>query len=172
MKKEKQFEIKFAYLKAGLHQFSYRIDEKFFVDLNSADIIDSMLNVDVELMKEDNLLVLEFDIDGSVTVCCDRCSDNMELAIDCNNRLIVKFGENLLEETDEIIMIPAKENSIDIASYIFEYIHLQLPQRKVHEVAACNADAIKRLNGLNGKVNGEATVDPRWEVLKNLKLDS
>lgn len=171
MKNEKQFEIQFASLEAGLHQFSFDIEENFFAELNSAEINSGTLIAQVELMREDNLLVLEFKIDGSVSVSCDRCADALELPVASTNRLIVKFGEKVYEETDEIIVIPEKENSIDVAPYIFEYVHLQLPQRKVHDEADCNSEVIERLNGLNSKANDE-TVDPRWEALKKIKLDS
>ncbi len=172
MKKEKPFEIRFASLEVGLHQFSFDIEENFFVEMNSAEITSGRLKVNIEFMKEDNLLVLEFRIDGSVNTICDRCSDLLELPVNSNNRLIVKFGEKIYEETDEIIVIPEKENTIDVAPYIFEYIHLQLPQRKVHVEADCDPETIERLNGLNGKVNNEETIDPRWEALKKLKLDT
>ena len=171
MKREKQFEIQFSALEVGLHQFTFDIEEKFFAELNSTEINGGTLSAEVELMKEDNLLVLEFKIDGDVSVSCDRCAEALQLPIACTNRLIVKFGEKVFEETDEIIVIPEKENSINLAPYIFEYVHLQLPQRKVHDEANCNSEVIERLNGLNGNAKKD-TVDPRWEALKKIKLDS
>jgi uncharacterized metal-binding protein YceD (DUF177 family) len=96
----------------------------------------------------------------------------LELPISGSNRLIVKFGVKVYEETDEIIVIPEKENTIDVAPYVFEYIHLQLPQRKVHDEGDCDTETIERLNGLEGKTQDEETIDPRWEALKKIKLDS
>ena len=172
MKNERQFEIQFASLEVGSHEFALDIEEDFFQKLNSAEINSGSLKVNVELMKADNLLVLEFKIDGSVKVECDRCADILELPISGSNRLIVKFGVKVYEETDEIIVISEKENTIDVAPYVFECIHLQLPQRKVHDEGDCDTEAIERLNGLEGKTQDEETIDPRWEALKKIKLDA
>ena len=170
MKQEKQFEIRFASLEVGLHRFTFDIDDNFFEELKSSEINNGSVKVDVELIKEDYLLVFEFNINGSVDVSCDRCAHNLELPVKCTNRLIVKFGDEVYEETDEIIVISAKENSIDVSPYIFEYIHLQLPQKRVHKEGDCDSETIARLNVLNGVEKGIDTVDPRWDALKKIKL--
>ena len=57
---------------------------------------------------------MNFRIEGVVMVPCDRCLDDMEIPVETNNRLIVKFGKEYAEESDEIVIIPEDEGAINI----------------------------------------------------------
>jgi uncharacterized metal-binding protein YceD (DUF177 family) len=56
-----------------------------------------------------------------------------------------------------------------MSQYIYEYIHLLLPMRKVHGTdedgnSLCNPDVISRITEEEHEPG-----DPRWEVLRKLK---
>ena len=59
-------------------------------------------------------------------------------------------------------------NKIDTSQYIYEYIRLQLPQKRIHPDGECNVEVISKLNNHKaGRIHGDE-IDPRWEPLKEI----
>jgi uncharacterized protein len=82
----------------------------------------------------------------------------------------VKFGSGFFEEDDEIQVIPEGETHFDVSPFIYEYIHLLLPIRKVHPEdengeSRCNGEVVGRLDA----PLADPEPDPRWEALKKLR---
>lgn len=124
------------------------------------------------MIKRSNFLELSFSINGYVEVACDRCLEYYRQPIESNARLFVKFGEVFMEESDELIIIPDTDQDIDLAQYLYEYVLLGIPYRKVHPAneegePGCDADMLKRLKELSGE--NEET-DPRWDKLRELNI--
>jgi uncharacterized metal-binding protein YceD (DUF177 family) len=90
----------------------------------------------------------------------------MDYPVEGKERLIVKFGQEWLEESDEILIIPETESQIDISGFIYEYIVLTLPYQRIHPEGEglCDQEVIEKLNA-----HTEQKIDPRWEALKSLK---
>jgi uncharacterized protein len=168
----KKYRIAFAGLKQGSHLFDYEIDSNFFERFEYSPLHAGSLMVRVEVIKQDVLLILNFGIKGYVRVTCDRCLEEYDQYIEGGNRLIVKFGEETYEESDEIVVINRDEQEIDITQFIYEFINLQVPLKKVHPVDAeghslCNKEVLRKLDELSsGEESGQ--IDPRWEALKKL----
>ena len=165
-----QYVIPFSSLKPGKHEYEYIIDDEFFRHFEYSEIKAGRLKVDLELDKQESMLVLHFAISGTVHVMCDRCLDYYDQPVSSTERLIVKFGETRYEETDEIEVIPVTEHRINVSHYIYEYIHLLLPYKCVHPnddegISQCNPEVTGRL-GENGHENESA--DPLWDALKKL----
>lgn len=167
MKKEKDYIIPFKGLSTGNHHFSFKIDKKFFESFEFFGSDTGILDVKLELIKETNLLDLHFNIIGTMKLICDRCLSEYKQPIKGEFRLVIKFGETFSEESDEIIVIPANESSIDLKQFIYEYINLLLPIKRVHQNEKdCTPEMIKKLHDFKRQEN-----DPRWEALKNIKLE-
>jgi uncharacterized metal-binding protein YceD (DUF177 family) len=73
-----------------------------------------------------------------------------------------------------VLIIPEKEHQIDISHFIYEYVILSVPFKRVHGTddqgkSLCNPQSLRILEALKD----EHPSDPRWEALKNLgkKLD-
>lgn len=165
MKALKDFIIPFVGLKEGEHEFAFDLDGKFFESFEYSEIKTGRVHVDMRLEKQNRMMIFNFIIKGFVKLPCDRCLDEMDFPIDGAERLIVKFGEEWKEETDEILIIPERESSIDVSGFIYEYIMLLLPYQRVHEdESLCNRDVADKL--ASHKAN---ETDPRWEALKELK---
>jgi uncharacterized protein len=166
----KQYVIQFGGLKPGLHQFSFFIDEKFFEHFEYSEIKKGKFNVAIEMEREEKMLVLHFSMDGVAEVPCDRCYLPIDLPLNGRQSLIVKFGKDYHEENEDIQIIPEGEHHLDVSPFIYEYIHLLMPFRKVHPDdeegnSLCDPEVIKRIDereALSGP-------DPRWEVLRKLK---
>ena len=165
-----QFAILYVNLPEGIHNFDYEITDLFFDNFEFSEIKKGKINVQVKLERQTSMLILDFNISGSVTGECDICLDELEIPVESSNTLFVKFGDDYIEETEESIIIPLKSNEINVAQYIYEYIHLALPIKRVHPLndkgeSTCNPLMIQRLNELKSKSSNNNT----WDVLKNLK---
>lgn len=144
--------------------YEFEVDNEFFEELDCLDYTDAQFKVSVELTKQSTMLLLKFDFDGSVLLPCDRCLDEVSIPIEGTEQLIVKFGSEEYEETEEILVILEGEHQLNIAKYIYEFIQLSVPQKRVHQEGQCNPDVIEKLKNVEKEV-----VDPRWSNLNKLK---
>lgn len=171
-----QFSIQFSGLKAGLYYFEFFIDDKFFKNFSESEIRQGKVNVKIELQKQVRMFVLDFNLKGTVNLTCDRCLDDFDFDINTSNKLVVKIGTKKIEETDEIIIIPEEEHEINVAQFIYEYIHLALPVKRTHPddengFSFCNKEIIKKLKEHKSDEKKSNKTDPRWETLKKLRLN-
>jgi uncharacterized metal-binding protein YceD (DUF177 family) len=163
---ETAYEIPFRGLGVGQHQFTFEIDAAFFKKFDFQDIKAGSATVLLEMTKESTLLDLYFKIDGSFEVTCDRCLGNFMQDVKGEFRLIVKFGDDFEEESDEVIVIPKTDSRLDVSQYIYEYINLLLPIQRMHEnIEDCDPEIVKKIN-----THSKPEVDPRWETLKDIRL--
>ena len=178
----KKYDISFVGLKEGIHGYNYKIGKEFFTNFINADSVLEDGNVDVELQleKSSTMLVLLFSIKGILNVECDVCLDPLALNISNDFRQICKFSdEGFTSSDDEITAIPTSDYEINVARFIYEFIHLCIPAKMTHEEGDCN-DEIKDIVSqylLTEETNIDSesiseendNFDPRWAVLKALK---
>ncbi len=142
----------------------------FFEQVEDTEIQGGSVSVAVVMAREERMLDLHFTIAGKVTVLCDRCNEPVEVEVNGKERLIVKLGDRYFEESEDVQVIPDTAHQVELSPFIYEYIHLLMPVRRVHPDdeqgnSRCNPEVIKKLNEL-----GERHMqDPRWEVLTQLK---
>lgn len=168
----KKLEIPFKGLLIGEHEYDFTISDSFFEAIEYSDIKHGDLSVHINLDKQSGMIVLNFSIQGAVTLPCDRCLEDFSFPIDAHEILIVKFGPERLEESDEVIVLPETDHSLQLWSFIYEYISLQIPYRKVHPDdengnSTCNQELIEKIDQIS-KSNHS---DPRWDALKDIKFD-
>ena len=166
-----EYIIPVAGLGLGSHRYTFKIDDAFFNNFEYSDIDKGLLNLVVDLVKESNLLDFKFHFNGYLELVCDRCLEKYNQHVKNDYRLIVQYSDKYEEISDEIVTVPSGENNIDLSQYIFEYINLMLPIKKVHPDddegnSTCKQEMIDRLNEYSEQKN-----DPRWDALKNIKLD-
>jgi len=167
------YNIPYKGLKDGKHQYEFHVDDAFFEAFPESEIHKGKLTALIELIKRPTGIESHFDIDGMVTVPCDRCLDDLDCPINYQGTLYFEFGEESEEVTDELIMISAGENHLDLAQYIYEFIYLSLPLQKVHGKnkagkSLCNQDMLERLGSMTSNNDDDEIDDPRWDKLKDL----
>jgi uncharacterized metal-binding protein YceD (DUF177 family) len=100
---------------------------------------------------------------------CDRCGADLTSQIEGDFRVVVKFGDETSDLTDDLIVLGPSEHFVNLDQLFFEFAHLCLPARNVHENELdCNQEALAALKKFKIKEKDEDT-DPRWAALKNLK---
>ena len=162
-----KYNIRISGLALGIHQFEFSVQDDFFEAFEFGEIRKGQLSVAVEMEKEEGMMVLDFTIVGTVNITCDRCSELYDQKIDGQHQLIVKIGDKGLQNTDDIFVIPRTESEIPVVSYIYEFTHLMLPQRRVHPEGKCNQEVVEKLNQLNSAEKFKDG-DPRWDALREV----
>lgn len=128
----KHFMIPFSGLKVGNHPFTFEIEDKFFEHFEYSEISKGNIHVDCMLEKQAKMMILSFEMAGTITLPCDRCGEEFDMPVEGSQKLIVKFGTDHHEETEDILVIMENEHELDVSQYLYEYAHLLLPIRKIH----------------------------------------
>jgi len=167
----KEFSIPFRGLGEGKHDFEFVADNSFFEHFDSAEIEKGRVNIHVELVRHSRFLELHFNLAGNVTVQCDRCLSPLSMGIEHRAVLYVRFGEKTMEQSDEIFILAESASELRLEQFIFEYIHLALPYRRIHPEkdghAGCDPEMMKKI--IEHRAHEEdQSEDPRWNKLKGL----
>ncbi len=166
----REFDIDIARLDLGTHKFSYKIDDMFFKLFEGSLLERGDLNVAISLEKKPALLALSFEIDGVVQLICDRSLDQFDHQLSAKNSLILKYGEEAGEISDELEVIPFKTQIVNVANYIYEFITVSIPLKKLHPRYNDETwdDQIIYISKAENEAEG-LDPDPRWSELKKLK---
>ena len=173
MKPLQQYRIPFTGLKSGKHQFEFDIDEKFFNEFEYSLVKSGNLKIELELDKQETMLILNFVIKGEVFLSCDVCLAQYATPVDVKERQIAKFGEkDPEEEAEDIIFLPKQDHEIDISNLVYEYLNLAVPYINRCDdpgnLEFCDKAMIEKLKKLSYKEE-ETSVDPRWDALNKIK---
>lgn len=173
MKQNLEYVVNYQGLKTGKHIYAFQLGDRFFEDTEGQEFVNASIHVNVEVLKENTMMVFEFSHEGQMTVTCDRCLDEFVIAVKGYNKLIANFGEEDDLEDETIIVLSRTGFEFDLAPFIREYILLSLPLRRICKDSMtekhCNKEMIEKLKALKSEETEEA--DPRWAALKNIKLD-
>ena len=153
-------------------QASYRwtVGQDFFEAVQGEDVRKGNVDVELTVTRQSDLYHLGFVLKGAVTVTCDRCLDDMSIDIDTGGEMKVRLGDDYADDGD-VVVVPEKDGSINVAWYIYEFIALASPIKHVHAPGKCNKGMMEKLDGhLIGEedVSGESEEDPGWDGLKNM----
>ena len=107
------------------------MDNKFFEEFDCFEFEKSSIKVDLEFKKQSTMMVLTFNFSGEITVPCDRCLDEVDVDVEGEEKLIVKFGNEEYDESDEILILPQHEYELSVAKYIYEFIYVNHKSRTV-----------------------------------------
>lgn len=167
-----KYVIPFAGLKEGRHEFEFDVEDSFFDQFDSSEIKKGKLTVMITLEKNQRMMELDFFIQGTVRTLCDRCLEEFDLPIEYKGKLFFKYGEKSYELTDEIIILSSSEHQIDVSQFIYEFIHLALPYRKIHPdhdgISGCNSGMIEKLDSLAPDETREENYNSSWDKLKEI----
>lgn len=155
MSQRREFEIAFVGLKPGVHEFEYRIEDKFFSAYGPQDFSNCMAQVKLSLDKKNGFMQLRFDVDGKADVVCDRCGNTLPMQLWDEFNVIVKIVDepdvmNEQEEDPDVYYISRGESHLHLADWIYEFINLSIPMQKMcspEEMGGpkCNKEVLEKL---------------------------
>ena len=170
-----QFKIDLKNLKDEVTAFEFTIDNDFFAALDQTEVESGTLHVSLSIRKASGFFELLFHTVGSIDIVCDRCLDLMEQPIETDNRLVAKLGSSYSED-DDAVTVDEDEGILDTSWFIYEFIALAIPIQHVHATGKCNPAMTQALEELSADRSGDeestTTIDPRWEALKELRIES
>lgn len=157
-------------LKTGIHQFKYTLDDAFFRSFEGTPVEDGKIEVTLQLDKRADMLLLDVHLTGYTNAECDRCTAPIQLPLNEERELIVKYGDAEGEEDDEVVFIAREASEFNVAQYLYEYVVMALPIRNTYDCESepdppCNRDVLKYLED---KAD-EGKSDSVWDALKGLK---
>jgi uncharacterized metal-binding protein YceD (DUF177 family) len=169
------FAIPVSGLKDGHHEFELEITSEFFSLFDESEIKEGQLAAVINVEKNSSHLDLDISISGRVRICCDRCLEMFDYPVECVNRLLVKFGIDKDESDPDIVSIPRDDNELDLRQYIYEFVYLALPIRRIHPDNAdgestCDPAMLQKLS--EHLVEEKDVNDPRWDKLRKLINDN
>ncbi|HQV78361.1 MAG TPA: DUF177 domain-containing protein [Chitinophagales bacterium] len=167
-----EYHIPHAGLKKEIHEFTYELTEKFFSNIEGAQIEKCAIQVNITFDKRQEPYHIEIDLDGTIWNECDKCTAQIPLSIHASYIVYAKFTTDAtLTETDneEIIYIARDDQYIDISQLLYDYIHVAIPVHRICDnpgkTEYCDQEIIQLLD----KQNEENNIDPRWADLDKLK---
>ena len=179
MNRLREFDIEVSGIKENtLHTYSFQLDDSFFGLIEDSLIQKGSLQVEIDLEKTPLLIRTSFRINGKVELICDRTLDPFDYPIESENLLLFKYSEEEGEITEEIIGIKRETIKINMAHYIYEFISLEVPIKKLHprfkeeENQNDKSDTLliySTEKTLEEDTPSEDLIDPRWLALKSLQ---
>ena len=163
-------------LKAAPLELEFDLDNAFFGDIDGEEFQKGSVKALVAVKKNRDIFDFSFELSGTVVVPCDRCLDDLEIDVDTENELRVKLGDDYADDGDFVI-VPEQEGGINIAWYLYEFIALALPMKRVHAPGKCNHEMTGKLKKHSPEESGcdndsdEQEIDPRWAGLKNIQIE-
>ena len=141
----------------GTHEYEYHLDKVFFKNMESEDVHGADLT---------------FNIEGTVTLICDRCLDDLEMPIDTTYHISVKYGEEYNDESDDLLIIPESDNYLNTAYMIYDTVVLSIPIKHVHPMGKCNRQMSAMLKKHRATERGTADEDAELEETLIEEMDS
>lgn len=176
MNVRKQFDLDIYKLSNKKHYYEFDIDDRFFESFDDSLIQHGKLRVNLILDKTLTMIVADFSLKGIIELICDRSLDEFDYPVETEKQLIFKFGDQFEELSDEIILIPRESQKLDVSQYIYEFVGLEVPMKKLHprylqeeDDEAEQTKFIYSTKKVESKEDYSEDPENIWEKLKNLK---
>ncbi|MBC8153177.1 MAG: DUF177 domain-containing protein [Bacteroidetes bacterium] len=175
MNELRKYDINIYGLENKRYDFDFESGDTFFDALEQNLIKKGQFTTHVTLDKSETMIRLDFHTKGEVEQVCDRSLDEYNEPIDIENRMLLKFSDHNEELTDEIELIERNTATVNVARYIFEFIGLSLPMKRIHPRLRTEDDEDDESEGKliyksepEPDEDGSPALDPRWEALRRL----
>jgi uncharacterized metal-binding protein YceD (DUF177 family) len=159
------------------YQYEFEFDEQLFAAFSDSPFQKGKGECKVALKKSETMIVLTFDVVGTVGLVCDRSLEEFDYQLDFEEKMILKFGEEDVEVSESMAIIHRDTQQINIGQFIYEFIMLDIPMKKLHpkfeedeEDDEENESLIYSSDDSNEDDDDDNNEnDPRWDILKKLK---
>lgn len=162
------YRVNIVGLSSNVHHFRYEIDDRFFERYGKDLVSEGSFAADVDLAKQETLITANFEIHGDAVLTCDRSLESFSYPIKVRKQVIFKFGEEDEEVTDEIVIIRRDTAQLELGQYIYEFISLEVPMKKLHPRYAAEEEPEEGKIIYSSSDEEREDTDPRWDILKKL----
>ena len=158
----REFEIAFVGLKPGVHNYEYRVDDKFFSNYGTQDFEQCNAAIKLELDKKSGFML---------------CGNPLALKLWEEFKVMVKLVDNPeemneQEEDPDVYYISRGESHLHLADWIYEFINLSIPLQKMcapDEIGGpqCNKEVLAKLATIESA--GKKEKNSLWKGLDQFK---
>ncbi|MEN7547124.1 DUF177 domain-containing protein [Rapidithrix thailandica] len=175
----REFSINIRNLSNKVHAFDFEIGKAFFDHFQSDLLQNGNCTAHVSINKTETMMILNFEIKGMIELTCDRSLELFDYPVEIREAIYIKFGEHYEEQAEDMLIIPAGQISIELSQYIYEFLSLAIPSKKLHPKFEESAEETftysvstesEEQQDIEENTNENKEVDPRWEKLRNLKF--
>jgi len=172
LKSLRDYSIPFTGLKLGKHQFEFLVTDAFFDEFEYSLVKKAILVCEVALERQETMLILNFDISGTIDATCDKCLAQYPQQVEIHEQQVVRFSEEAIGEDDDIIILTKNDHEVNIAGLVYEYINVAMPFITVcsdeGNTSFCDKEMLNQLDRLKANNDNDEKTDPRWDVLKKI----
>lgn len=155
------------------HTFDFTIGDEFFRRYGTEILQGGDFEAKVVLDKHETFIDAEFMITGKARLVCDRCLEPFDEPVKVHRKVMFKYGDEPAELSDEIVIIARDQAQLELGQFIYEFINLAIPMKKLHpkfrEEEQENDDTEGKIVYKSEPGDDNTDIDPRWEKLKKLK---
>ncbi len=145
------YDIDIQGISLGEHHFDIEVGDDLFALYEGCEVLGGNLKCHIDMERGDTMLRLYVDIEGVVSVECDRCLEPCDVEVSYNAPLIVRLSDDELTQEEmgdeqgdgEVIWIARRATTIPLTHYIYESVILSLPFQRVHDDGGCSAEMMK-----------------------------
>ena len=175
-----KYVIRLLNLKNKDYTFDFEVNSSFFENYENKLLEKGDFKVKVLLDKSETMLQFTFIIEGTAVLVCDRSLEEFDYPLSSKEKMIFKVGDHNEQINEELEMISRNSVEINIAQYIYEYISIALPMKRLHprfQEEDDDADEMVLIYSSKETETDEDAenegdqedIDPRWQALKKFK---
>ncbi len=166
----KTFNIDIYKLSNKKHEYQFEWNDDLFTIEENSIVQKGQGECQVVLDKSETMITLDFKISGTVELTCDKSLELFDHELKLDEHLILKLGDENAELGDDIVMIHRDTQQLNIAEYLYQYINLSIPMKRVHpDLIDEDDEGIVFVTETAPEENNNNEDDPRWAALKKLK---
>lgn len=167
------FEISIFNLSNKVHKYRFTINETLISLFEQSIAERTEGTCEVTLTRSETMMTLHFNINAKVELICDISVKPFWHEIKVEKDIMVKFGEEDEELSEDVIVIHWDSQFFNVAEYIYQFLLLSIPMKRIHP--DINDEERPDIVYSSSEPEQEETkgeeIDPRWAALKNLKQD-
>ncbi len=171
------FSLPLKGMKNGIHEFDFSVKDEFFQRVENSAVKHGSFDFHLVVKKKSDHIEIDFELEGTYKTECDRCSAEIDLPIQGEHKLIVKYTHDEETTDEEVWRIGYESPSLELNKAIYEFIVLSMPMIKTFDCEdeipqPCNQKAKEFLdNQEEVEETDENSNNPFAEVLKNIQLN-
>lgn len=172
-----RFDIDIYKLSNKVYTYQYQLDDSFFGLFPNSLLEKGNLNADITLDKQSTLITVNFRINGTIQLECDRSLELFDHPLSIDKTIIYQYGEEEEEISEDIYTVTTGTQQINVAQLLYEFIGVSIPMKRLHPSLAEKEDPwvegeivfSSEENKADKGAEEEEEIDPRWQALRNYK---
>lgn len=169
-----EFDINLLNIKKDVELFDYEINDSFFKCFEQDIVQKGKLMVKAEVLKTHSLITINFVINGTIELECDRSLEIFDYPFQFKTSVYYKYGQEKMELDVNLFQIEENTVTLNISDFLMESILIEIPVKKIHpnfkdEQNNSEFETLYYQTQNNKEEEDNNTIDPRWEALKKIK---